>query len=214
MSSSVSVFLYQSLTDTCIFTGSNRLFVCHGTAFTMHACIFTGSNPLLSVMAQPSPCTHAAADVGTALATLWPLDPLQLRLTLGEWMCPLDHTRLCEDEGMEVGLTCDGHAYGFSSIVRWLATEDRSPLTNLDLANKRVLHLNFLRDVLEAYLKHSCALRQLPHMEEFPNTLRACRQSLQMHSKLRRTAGVRLCRLVQLCKYFRKWRRSCGDLAL
>ena len=49
-------------------------------------------------------------------------------------------------------MLCDGGVYESAAIKQWLRHHDSAPCTNVPLAHRKLLRLNPLRKVLEAFL--------------------------------------------------------------
>jgi len=127
--------------------------------------------------------THFTVErMGEALAKLHFVDGLMLRLhpSVDEQAkclsCPITMAPILRDAAMIE----DGSVYQFAEIRQWLAENDRSPLTNLELLHRNILRVSSLTSVLENFLHVSHGRREqarTQHLRSFALTdRRSCKQ--------------------------------------
>lgn len=96
-----------------------------------------------------------AEHIGSALAKLHHVDALTFRMSpaLDEHgnlvKCPLTMSSICRNAAM----IQDGTLYQFGYINQWLASSDRSPLTNLVLPHRKILNISSFTGVVTAFLQ-------------------------------------------------------------
>ena len=81
-------------------------------------------------------------DVGKALASLWALNGLTMkleRLESSDLICPFTLDKI-----NNAGMTADGHLYQLGFIMDWLRSNSSSPLTNLALSHNNILRVSDL----------------------------------------------------------------------
>ena len=90
--------------------------------------------------------------IGKALAQSWNVNGLTLQLIqvvddrgLGT-ECPITHEPMTN-----LGMTADGFVYQMGWIMTWLGDNGRSPLTNLELAHRRILRLGSVQEILNHF---------------------------------------------------------------
>ena len=102
----------------------------------------------------------SATQLGNAMAHLWNLDGLLLRMGPFEnvdgerCICPMTLAPITNP-----GLVQDGRVYQFGFIHRWLQDHDTSPWTNLPLQDNIILKLSSSHDVFDRFLT-VCRTRQ------------------------------------------------------
>ena len=99
-------------------------------------------------------------DVAKKAAAFWSVNGLSLQLVDAvahedENACPFSLGVITN-----VGMTADGQVYQLGYIKTWLSDHDTSPLTNLQLAHRRILRLSTVRDIMLYFLSECQEKRQ------------------------------------------------------
>ena len=94
------------------------------------------------------------AQIGRALSCLWAVDGCKLIPKHD------DQSRLAEcpislDTILNPVLISDGSVYEELEILRWIRTSDRAPCSNVHLIHKRVLRLEYFKNVIESFFAKS-----------------------------------------------------------
>ena len=84
--------------------------------------------------------------IGKALAQSWHVNGLNLQLIQVVEECPITHEAMTNR-----GMTADGFVYQMGWIMTWLGDNGRSPLTNLELAHRRILRLGSVQEILNHF---------------------------------------------------------------
>ena len=122
--------------------------------------------------------------IGRALSRLWVVDGCKL--------IPIhdDHGRLAEcpislDTILNPVLISDGSVYEELEILRWIRTNDRAPCSNVHLIHKRVLRLEYFKNVIESFLQRGAS----------KNPEDVLRDRLREATSSSAPASIRLCEL-------------------
>ena len=100
----------------------------------------------------------SSKQIGDTLARLWTVNGLALELVdIIEACGGLCESDLCictftTERPINPGMTGDGQVYSMGYITEWLNINDTSPNTNETLANKCIMRLSSLRNVIKQFL--------------------------------------------------------------